>query len=72
MKAGEFGFFKKGYLILKRKAGQGFHIDSETEVVIARVHEGEVFVAIKAPKKKVIRNEIMGNEPRKIEVITSS
>jgi carbon storage regulator CsrA len=65
MKAGEFGFFKKGYLILKRKAGQGFHIDSETEVVIARVEGGDVFVAIKAPKKHVVRNEIMSNEPRR-------
>jgi carbon storage regulator CsrA len=64
MKAGEYGFYKKGYLILKRRSGQGFHIDSETEVVIARVEGDNVFVAIKAPKKRIVRNEIMMNEPR--------
>ncbi len=67
MKTNEYSFFKKGYLLLRRKEGQGFHIDSETEVVIAKIEGDRVFVAIKAPKKKIVRNEIMGNEPRKPE-----
>jgi len=64
MKSNEFGFFKKGYLLLKRKAGQGFHVNNEVEVVIAKIEGETAFVAVKAPDKRVVRNEIMGNEPR--------
>lgn len=66
-----YGFFKKGYLVLKRRQGQGVFIDNETEVVIAKIDGDNVFLAIKAPKRKVLRSEIVANEPRKPEVISS-
>ena len=53
---------KKGYLVLKRRAGEGFKIDDETEVVITKITESAVYVAIKAPGKKVLRNEIIKKE----------
>jgi sRNA-binding carbon storage regulator CsrA len=61
----EYGFYKKGYLILKRKVGQGVNIDLNTEIIIARQDATHVYLAIKAPGKKVLRNEIVSNEPRK-------
>jgi sRNA-binding carbon storage regulator CsrA len=64
MKANRFGFFKKGYLLLERKEGQGFHIDAETEVVIAKIEGNKAFVAIKAPNRRVVRNEILDKAPR--------
>jgi sRNA-binding carbon storage regulator CsrA len=64
VKANKFGFFKKGYLLLERKEGQGFMIDKDTEIVIAKIEGNKAIVAIKAPTKKVVRNEILGNEPR--------
>lgn len=67
----EFNFFKKGYLLLKRRAGQGFHIDDNTEIVIAKVENGEVYVAVKAPDKRIVRNEIMKNEPRSATTIST-
>jgi len=60
----QFGFFRKGFLLLKRKAGQGFHIDSEAEIVVAKIENGVAYLAIKAPNKKVLRTEILSNEPR--------
>lgn len=67
----EYGFYKKGYLVLKRKEGQGVFIDSETEVVVAKVVGNITYLAIKAPNKKVLRSEIVANEPRKKEPVTS-
>lgn len=64
MKTDEYKFFKKGYLLIRRKEGQGFFIDKDTEVVIAKVDGGNVYVAVKAPNKRVVREELMGNEPR--------
>lgn len=63
----EYSFYKKGYLILKRRAGQGFRIDEHTEIVVARQDADHVYLAIKAPGRKVLRNEIVSNEPRKPE-----
>lgn len=68
MKKGlEFGFYKKGYLVLKRRVGQGFNIDKETEIVVVRQDADHVYLAIKAPGRKVLRNEIASNEPRVAE-----
>ena len=64
MKTDEYKFFKKGYLLIRRKEGQGFFIDKDTEVVIAKVDGDKVYVAVKAPNKRVVREELMGNEPR--------
>lgn len=64
MKTDEYKFFKKGYLLLRRKEGQGFFIDKDTEVVIAKIDGDKVYVAVKAPNKRVVREEIAGNEPR--------
>lgn len=60
----QFAFGKKGFLILKRRMGQGLSIGDNIEIEIAKVEGGEVFIAIKAPDQKVLRNEIMKNEPR--------
>lgn len=65
MQTNEYKFFKKGYLLIRRKEGQGFFIDKDTEVVIAKIEGDKVYVAVKAPNKRVVREEIMGNEPRK-------
>lgn len=65
MQTNEYKFFKKGYLLLRRKEGQGFFIDNDTEVVIAKIEGDKVYVAIKAPNKRVVRDEIMTKEPRK-------
>lgn len=67
MQTNEYKFFKKGYLLLRRKEGQGFFIDKDTEVVIAKIEGDRVYVAIKAPNRRVVREEIAGNEPRKAE-----
>lgn len=71
MKTNEYSFFKKGFLLLRRKEGQGFFIDKDTEVVVAKIEGGNVYVAIKAPNKRVVRDEIMAKEPRKPEPISS-
>ena len=71
MQTNEYKFFKKGYLLLRRKEGQGFFIDKDTEVVIAKIDGDKVYVAVKAPNKRVVREEIMGNEPRKADTIAS-
>lgn len=68
MKTNEYKFFKKGYLLIRRKEGQGFFIDKDTEVVIAKVEGDKVYVAVKAPNKRVVREELMGKEPRRLEV----
>lgn len=70
MQNDEYKFFKKGYLLIRRKEGQGFFIDKDTEVVIAKVDGDKVYVAVKAPNKRVVREELMGKEPRKPEVST--
>lgn len=57
-------YYRKGYLVLRRKPGQGFHIDENTEIVVTKVSGKEVTVAIRAPGRQVVRNEIMKNEPR--------
>lgn len=67
MQTNEYKFFKKGYLLLRRKEGQGFFIDKDTEVVIAKIEGDKVYVAIKAPNKRVVREEIASKEPRKPE-----
>lgn len=64
MKNEEYKFFKKGYLLIRRKEGQGFFIDKDTEVVVAKIDGDKVYVAVKAPNKRVVREELMGNEPR--------
>jgi sRNA-binding carbon storage regulator CsrA len=64
MKTEEYKFFKKGYLLIRRKEGQGFFIDKDTEVVVAKIEGDKVYVAVKAPNKRVVREELMGNEPR--------
>jgi len=64
MKTDEYKFFKKGYLLIRRKEGQGFFIDKDTEVVVAKIEGDKVYVAVKAPNKRVVREELMGNEPR--------
>ena len=71
MKTDEYKFFKKGYLLIRRKEGQGFFIDKDTEVVVAKIEGDKVYVAVKAPNKRVVREEIMGNEPRKADTIAS-
>ena len=60
----QFAFGKKGFLILKRRTGQGVSIGDGIEVEIAKVEGGEVYLAIKAPAHKVLRQEIVKNEPR--------
>lgn len=70
MQTNEYKFFKKGYLLLRRKEGQGFFIDKDTEVVIAKIDGDKVYVAVKAPNKRVVREEIANNEPRKAEAST--
>ncbi len=67
MQTNEYKFFKKGYLLLRRKEGQGFFIDKDTEVVIAKIDGDKVYVAVKAPNRRVVREEIAGKEPRKPE-----
>jgi sRNA-binding carbon storage regulator CsrA len=67
MQTNEYKFFKKGYLLIRRKEGQGFFIDKDTEVVIAKVDGDKVYVAVKAPNKRVVREELMSKEPRKPE-----
>ena len=71
MQTNEYKFFKKGYLLLRRKEGQGFFIDKDTEVVIAKIDGDKVYVAVKAPNKRVVREEIANNEPRKADTIAS-
>ena len=70
MKTDEYKFFKKGYLLIRRKEGQGFFIDKDTEVVVAKIEGDKAYIAVKAPNKRVVREEIMKNEPRKPEVTT--
>jgi carbon storage regulator CsrA len=67
----QFAFGKKGFLLLKRRTGQGLSIGDNIEIEIAKVEGGEVYIAIKAPNKKVLRNEIMKNEPRSETTIST-
>jgi len=57
------GRFMKGFLILKRGAGQGLIIGDDTEIVVTKVENGSVFLAIKSPQK-VLRKELAGKPPR--------
>lgn len=55
---------KKGYLLLRRKEGQGVTIDKDTEVLVSKIEGDKVYLSIKAVGKRIVRNEILGNEPR--------
>ena len=59
--------YRRGYLTISRKCGEGFHIDENTEVIVTKIMNNRVDIAIKAPGKNVLRNEILANEPRKKE-----
>jgi len=67
----QFAFGKKGFLILKRRTGQGITIGDDIEIEIAKVEGGEVYIAIKAPAHKVLRQEIIKNEPRSATTIST-
>lgn len=50
--------------MLRRKVDEGFKVGDDVEIVIAKIEGDRVYVAIKAPNKRVVRNEIADNEPR--------
>jgi len=55
--------FKKGYLVIGRADGQGVKIGDDVEVILKR-KEGNDYLCIKAPGKKVLRLEIVDKPPR--------
>ena len=57
---------KKGFLVLKRKHGQGIKIGDDVEVILKK-DEGICYLCIKAPGKKVLRLEIVDKPPRQKE-----
>lgn len=55
---------RRGGLTLKRKEGEGFKIDENTEVDILKCTDSCVYLSIKAPGRNVLRKEILKNVPR--------
>ena len=55
--------FKKGFLVLKRKSGQGLRIGDDIEVIL-KEKDGVTYLCVSAPGLKVLRSEIFDKEPK--------
>lgn len=64
LKRRKFDYYKKGFLVLKRKQYQSIVIDDDIEIVVSGITPSHVMLAIKSPTKKVLRGEIVKNQPR--------
>lgn len=59
-------------LVLSRKAGESIRIGDDIEVTVLEVHHGKVRLGINAPSHvKILREEIVGQEPKSKEVACS-